>query len=68
MDLAGANKADLLASSRDAKIAVEKKFHKPFPAGDLVTFFLEITHVDTTFLAIKVEVFAGHDDVGGDFL
>ncbi|MEK9848159.1 MAG: acyl-CoA thioesterase [Rhodospirillaceae bacterium] len=69
MDLAGANKAYQRANGRVATIAVDKiEFHKPVAVGDLVTCFADITHVGRTSLTTKVEVFVGHDDVGGDFV
>ena len=68
MDLAGANKAYQRANGRVATIAVDKiEFHKPVAVGDLVTCFADISHVGRTSLTTKVEVFVGHDDVGGDF-
>ena len=59
VDIAGGVAAAWRAKGRVATVAVKEfVFKQPVLVGDVLSFFTEVTHVGTTSVSVRVEVYA----------
>jgi acyl-CoA thioesterase YciA len=69
VDLAGAVLPARYVQGRYATVAVnEFLFKQPVRVGDLLSFYAHVTHLGTTSITVKVEVFAERLMAHGEFV